>query len=283
MRVTTFASVLSLSASALAAVRPVQLFASSDNEEVNGKGLYSTHEGAGVNYFFLGSAQTLQYNDESRVLYIELSTQPPASQYLAFEGDVLALTVASEPLPVDIGEDGSVVFPGSDALAAAKNINDPYRYSESVFAVVKASVEGSTPLTLKAVFTDVDEEVEPSSTTEEAVAEETSSFAYINETVTIYTTYCPEPTTLTVTVCDTVCEESEITVSEPGYVTLTNAGTEAEATTAAPTEASSAEEESPATAAPEESSVQSVFEGSASNLGAGSVLAVAAVAFGLVF
>lgn len=44
----------------------------------------------------------------------------------------------------------------------------------------------------------------------------------VDVTVTGYTTYCPEPTTLTVTVCDLdICKESTIPVTEPMTVTVT--------------------------------------------------------------
>ncbi|KAI5962836.1 hypothetical protein CANMA_003611 [Candida margitis] len=274
------ASLLTLSTGALAAIRPVQFFASSDNEEINGQGLYSTHEGAGINYFFLGSGQTLQYNDEARVVYIELNSQPPATQYLAFTGDVLSLTVAEEPLPVDIAEDGSVTFPGSDALAAAKNINDPYRYSESVYAVVKAGAEGSVPLTLTAVFGDATKEEQPSSS---EAAPEPTDVAYLNKTVTVFTTYCPEPTTLTLTVCETVCEQTEVTVSEPGHVTVENVKT-GEATKA-PAETTPVEEHSSSVAAggaSQEATVTS-YEGAAAAVGGAGLAAFAFAAAGLVF
>ncbi|KAI5954757.1 hypothetical protein KGF57_003780 [Candida theae] len=44
----------------------------------------------------------------------------------------------------------------------------------------------------------------------------------VDVTVTGYTTYCPEPTTLTITVCDQdICKASEIEVNEPKTITVT--------------------------------------------------------------
>ncbi|CAK9438475.1 uncharacterized protein LODBEIA_P26990 [Lodderomyces beijingensis] len=42
-------------------------------------------------------------------------------------------------------------------------------------------------------------------------------------TVTAYTTYCPEPTTITLTVCDesAICKASEIVVAEAQTITIT--------------------------------------------------------------
>ncbi|KAI5967110.1 hypothetical protein KGF57_000539 [Candida theae] len=272
------ASLLTLSTGALAAIRPVQFFASSDNEEVNGQGLYSTHEGAGINYFFLGAAQNLQYNDESRVVYIALGGNlPDARQYLAFSGDVLSLTVAEEPLPVDIAEDGTVTFPGSDALAAAKNINDPYRYSEDVFAVVKDGAEGSIPLSINAIFGDVEVEEPSASSSEEAP--KPTDVIYTNATVTVFTTYCPEPTTLTLTVCETACSETAVTVSVAGEVTVDNVKLEA---TSVPAETSVASTQKVSTTVATQASTEaSVYEGSAAVAGGAGLAAIAFGAAGL--
>ncbi|RKP32278.1 hypothetical protein METBISCDRAFT_21547 [Metschnikowia bicuspidata] len=42
-----------------------------------------------------------------------------------------------------------------------------------------------------------------------------------NITVTEYTTYCPEPTVITITKCDEVCTPSTITVPVPTTLTIT--------------------------------------------------------------
>ena len=171
MKYSSIALIFAFTSSALAAVRQVQLFAESDNDEISGQGLSSIHEGAGTNYFFLGEAgQTLQYDDEARSLYITLNSQPPAPQQLAFQGQFLALTVAQGALSVDIQEDGSVSFDGSDSLYAAKNVDDPYRYSENSWAVVNTESDGAIPLRIQARF--VGENEETSSSTEEPVSTE---------------------------------------------------------------------------------------------------------------
>ncbi|RCK62587.1 Cell wall protein PGA30 [Candida viswanathii] len=222
MKFLTAASLLTLSSSALAAIRQVQLFAQSSNQEINNFGISSLHEGAGINYLFLaapGTAQTLQFDDATNTIFVDLGSQPPARQSLVVAGNIVQLSVAGEPLNVQIAEDGLVSFPGSDSIAAAKNINDPYRYSEELFAVVTNGAEGSIPFQIVAKF--VDEAPSSSSaapeTTAAPTAEETA--AYGNKTiVTVYTTYCPEFTTLTLTVCDKKCAPTEIATS--GYVTV---------------------------------------------------------------
>lgn len=147
----TLTSTLLFVASALADVIPIQLIARSESAEVNSKGLSSIHEGAGINYFFLGTnAQTLQYDEGAKVIYISLSSdQPNSNQYFAIEGNVLQLTVAAQPLSVEFDADGYAVFAGSNSIYALMNINDPYRYSETSYAVVsypEGAPEGAIPI-----------------------------------------------------------------------------------------------------------------------------------------
>ena len=179
MKYYLISSLLTLSTTVFAAVRPVRLYATSEDISFNGRGLYSIHEGAGINYLFLGAPQLLQYNNESRVLYLELSTPPSnAKQYLAFQSEFLALTVAQEPLPVDIANDGTVTFPRSEPLYAAKNVSDPYRHSEEVYAVVNSIHDGAIPIGLRAEFEEPDDEhtnpVEPESSDSEKLDDKTS-------------------------------------------------------------------------------------------------------------
>ena len=182
MKYYLISSLLTLSTTVFAAVRPVRLYATSEDISFNGRGLYSIHEGAGINYLFLGAPQLLQYNNESRVLYLELSTPPSnAKQYLAFQSEFLALTVAQEPLPVDIASDGTVTFPRSEPLYAAKNVSDPYRHSEKVYAVVNSIHDGAMPIRLRAEFEEPDDEhtnpVEPENSDSEKLDDKTSEGA----------------------------------------------------------------------------------------------------------
>ena len=96
---------------------------------------------------------------------------------------------------VDIAEDGTLSFDGSDSIGAAKNINDPYNYSKDSYAVVKGG-DGAIPIKLE--FTGDDKE-SASSSSSSAAPEPTASSSeapketpvYSNSTVTLYTTYCP--------------------------------------------------------------------------------------------
>ncbi|RLV93952.1 Cell wall protein PGA30 [Spathaspora sp. JA1] len=146
MKFTTLTTALVFTAAnVLADIVPVQLFVQSDDAALNGQALTSTHEGAGINYFFVDTnAQQLQYDEDNKQVFALLGGNiPDARQSLLVSGNVLQLTVAGAA-EVTFDSDGVATFDGSDALYAAKNINDPYNYSNVRFAVVSYP-EGGAP------------------------------------------------------------------------------------------------------------------------------------------
>ncbi|KAI5966861.1 uncharacterized protein KGF55_000270 [Candida pseudojiufengensis] len=167
MKYLTFASILSLlSSTTLAAIKDIQLIAESNDQEINSKGLSSIHEGAGINYFFLGeNPQNLKYDDEKKQIYILLNVnngQQQVPQSLNFNGKFLSLSV-SEPLAVEIDENDILQFDGSNNLFAAKDQNDPYQYSRSSYAIVNEDGEDHKPLSIKALFVNGDDDSSSSS------------------------------------------------------------------------------------------------------------------------
>ncbi|EGV62362.1 hypothetical protein PSN45_001096 [Yamadazyma tenuis] len=215
---------LSMSLISVASALQLQI---SSNGNLNGRNLYTTHEGAGINYFFVSDAgvagQELEYDADSKVLSIPDTGDIPYD--VTFEGDVLIAGVlgASE---VDISDNGDVTINGTSTFFSCNHINDPYQYSGDIYAVLKQETgDNCWPLTLKAVSDDA-------SSTASAPASSTSSYVapsapFANttvtdvSTVTDYTTYCPYPTTITITTCDTTCAPHVVTVSEASTVTVT--------------------------------------------------------------
>ena len=230
MKFLTAASLLTLSSSALAAIKDIQLYAQSSNNEVNDFGISSRHEGAALNYLFLaapGVAENLKYDDETKTVYTELKAgSSTVRQPLNVGNTVLQLGGSGDGTKVDIAEDGTLSFDGSDSIGAAKNINDPYNYSKDSYAVVKGG-DGAIPIKLVAKFTGDDKE-SASSSSSSAAPEPTASSSeapketpvYSNSTVTLYTTYCPLSTTITLIVCSDVCTPTVIETS--GSVTVSS-------------------------------------------------------------
>ncbi|GMG00247.1 unnamed protein product [[Candida] boidinii] len=72
----------------------IALTVSSKSDEINGKGLSSIHEGAAINYVFLGDGTTeLYYDATQKVIY-----QPFIENYYQFldaTGPYVALTVST--------------------------------------------------------------------------------------------------------------------------------------------------------------------------------------------
>ena len=196
----SLASILALSPAALAAVRQVQLFAQSDNAEVNDYGISSVHEGAGINYLFLAApnvAETVNYDDSKYILYLDSSV---AQQDFSISEGQGFLQFGGFSIRVDIAEDGTVSFEGSDSVVAAKNVNDPYNRSEQDYFLVTQGGDDAIPVKIVAKFVDSEDTSstveEKASATEEPSEEPTvseeapaSSFAPKESTPAVVSSY----------------------------------------------------------------------------------------------
>ncbi|KAK9478781.1 hypothetical protein V1514DRAFT_330363 [Lipomyces japonicus] len=156
---TTLASIASLATAALAA-STVKLTAKSDSSEVNGKGLYYIHEGAAINYVFLGDgAADLVYYSENGTFYAPDSQYPFA---LGIVGSIVQVGVAGTT-EFTISS-GKLAVNGSTAgFYAAKNTNDPYDYSASAYEVLYYSDKSAAPSDAIAITVVVSEDAAVSS------------------------------------------------------------------------------------------------------------------------
>lgn len=196
----------------------VQLFIQSDNNAVNGQGIYSTHEGAATNYFFAGTnAQSLDYDSSAKTL----GNKDDVQTFVSLESNILILGV-SEPAKVDLSS-GFLSIDGSEDFTACLNINDPYQYSKSQYAITRYSSnapEGCIPIKLRVVQTGGSSS--SVATSSKAPAPYYSNTTTVGITVTDYTTYCPEHTTITITTCSQhKCAPTTITVESASTVTVT--------------------------------------------------------------
>ncbi|KAK6453768.1 uncharacterized protein RJT20DRAFT_131193 [Scheffersomyces xylosifermentans] len=241
----TLSALALLSSQALAALQNVTLWVESDNSTINGNGLSSLHEGAGINYVFLGqNAQTLIHDDVNNWLYF--IPVEPLRQYFAVENNIAQVTVAFTDNTVTF-ENGYLSYGGStEGFYALLNINDPYNYSKTQKALVHypdGAPEGAIPLKIR-----VQTEGEPvpgstSSTEASSSAAPTTlsttevpttltsvipTLGYPNSTVTKDITYtewvttCPEATTITITTCTkAACQPATVTFTGPTTATFT--------------------------------------------------------------
>lgn len=226
------------SLSLLAVSFAAEFYAESSNGEVNGKGLSSSHEGAGINYFFLGKdAQELTYHEENSTFSMDVNSRYPF--LLSIYHDVLMVGVLG-PDAFDISSGYLAINGTADNFFACKNINDPYHYSKYSYAVTFGDDTGDcTPMKIKVEDgsgSDSDSDSEPSVTSAVSstpspytnttssdvtvITDHTSDFTDVT-TITDYTTYCPESTTITITTCDETCGPHTVTVDEPKTITVT--------------------------------------------------------------
>lgn len=225
----TLASSAALLAVVNAATRNIELWVSSSNDTVNGKGLSSTHEGAGINYVFAGTyAQSLIYDDSTGTI-----TTPKSGslvQTLSAGARVVQLTVAGSSKATIA--DNVLSLDGNSKFFLAMNINDPYNLSTKEYFLL--GPDGSS---------------NPSAIPVEVIVKDAapapSSSGYANSTVTShstvtdFTTYCPESTVIVVKTCTEVKCQPVTTTLAPGTHTITGSqvptSTVASESTAAPT------------------------------------------------
>lgn len=135
-------NVLAISATAaIATGEDVYLYVKSSNSEINGNSLSSLHEGAGINYFFLGtaSASALTYDSDMKTIY---SSYAGLTQYFTVYEGFTGLTVIGPNAELTFDDNNTLLINGtSDSLYACKNTNDPYRYSEREYGLMHYSAD----------------------------------------------------------------------------------------------------------------------------------------------
>ncbi|KGU29192.1 hypothetical protein MGS_03910 [Candida albicans P78042] len=129
----------------LGKIQNVYLYVRSQNQTVNGNGLYSVKERPGINYFFLGPpnrAQKLIYDDQN--YYIYQRVDPHTRYYFGIQRNILQLSKGN-PQRVVMRRNGELNFRGDDKLYAVKNIGDPINYSKDHYAVKYYANKNNVP------------------------------------------------------------------------------------------------------------------------------------------
>ncbi|CCH41107.1 putative secreted protein [Wickerhamomyces ciferrii] len=119
-------------------VNNVQFFVESENPNVQGKSLHHRHEGAAVDFVFLGDAPaTFKYDYKTDVITADVGTEYPLyfSVLSGVEFPTLQVSAASSYYTKWAVEDGYLTGNGSSNFIAAKNTGDPYNYSKDSFQV----------------------------------------------------------------------------------------------------------------------------------------------------
>jgi hypothetical protein len=132
-------TVLLAASAALAAAENVYLRVVSDHNEVNGNTVGFSHEGAGIDYAFLGTSpqsQVLDYDAEAHRLY---NHEPglPAPQNFEVDGEYVSVSVQETYSNIMFDNLNSLLVNGSaDGFYACKDTNDPYNYSNDQYELM---------------------------------------------------------------------------------------------------------------------------------------------------
>lgn len=208
-------STLALFATAVvAAEETFNLRVVSENAEVDGKGISPVREGAGINFFLLEAevGPEFHYNAEEARLY-QYDGEDQAN--VGVDAGFLLGGRAVEPSEVTFNDEG--VLKIAEQLWACKELNDPSQHFVEDYGVAAGDEAPNDTCHKISLQRDDGDKKEPAPSHDGWNQTTTKQV-----TVTGYTTYCPEPTTFTVTTCvEKVCAPKEVTVSEPKTVTIT--------------------------------------------------------------
>lgn len=251
-------AILSTLATVLAA--DYDLYLSSDNSDLNNQGLGGMHEGAGINYIAVrGSPLRVSWDRYNRT-FTSHNQGDLTTTLSVNEGNFLQDSV-TEPGAFDL-INYNVIYDGSDTFYACKNVNDPYNYSKETYLILSSnSVGDCEAVKIVAEAVESSSSSAPSSAPSASASSAPSSFSSgpwsntttTDITVTDYTTYCPNPTTITITTCtQDRCAPHPITITEPTTVTVTGE------CVVPSTQAPPPQETTPSTTVAGESSVPSV-------------------------
>ncbi|KAK9242502.1 hypothetical protein V1506DRAFT_547328 [Lipomyces tetrasporus] len=155
MKFLTLATLAALATGALAVTKNVTLKVKSDDAIIDGMGLSSIHEGAAINYVFLGmGSEDLVYETTNSTIY-----DPNFIQgfpfYLQIWGNLVIVAVGvTDVAQFRVGPNSYLSVNGSEnGFYAAKNTNDPYNYSSAEYQALyyadeSDAPEGSIPFTI---------------------------------------------------------------------------------------------------------------------------------------
>ncbi|GMM32564.1 hypothetical protein DAMA08_053090 [Martiniozyma asiatica (nom. inval.)] len=133
----TSAAAIALISLAKVNAEEVHLYTKSDNDEVDGFSLGWIHEGAAVEYVFLGSkggdTEALNFEDNA----LEYDWLPGYPQYVSFGGNYVQVASFGPANVFTFDDDNLLQVNGtSKNFYACKNTNDPYSYSASSYELM---------------------------------------------------------------------------------------------------------------------------------------------------
>ncbi|OWB57530.1 hypothetical protein B5S28_g3481 [[Candida] boidinii] len=212
MKYSTVLSAAALASSAIA--EDIAFYIKSDNE-LNGNGIYNTHEGAGINYWFASTSSSttgpLVYDAEAGTITEDLSEN--FNPYFDLVGSFVAQSVLGPNAKLTFDDEGVLSINGTSKLYACNNVNDPYMYSTSSRAIIYGDAPNDACLPIELVKKAYSDASESSSAAPSTTSHSSSSFTTIVPPFQNTTSFETETTfsteTHTITSCsDNACHTS---------------------------------------------------------------------------
>lgn len=176
-----FKNLLTVAATAaVASAEDVYLYVKSDDASIDGNSLGYPHEGAGLNYFFLGTgaASALTYDSENKTI-----TYPIGSgfyEYFTTYGSYVGLMVTGPGADITFDDNNTLLYNGtSENFYACKDTNDPYQYSKEQYEVMYYTSDAPSGCISLTIVNEpnASSSASPSSSTATTTTESTSSSA----------------------------------------------------------------------------------------------------------
>ena len=215
-----FSTVASASVASFAVADAFKLKVSSDDNLVSGFAS-SIHEGAGINYLLVAPNGDDLLEDGGQITSSAVAGLP---SHLGVLATYLALGPAITPALFTFDNNGELK--GDKPFYACNNVNDPYDYSQKLKIIMVADSAPNDSCVEVKLSKDGDSgsgsaasSAAPSSA---APSGWSNASTTVYETVTGYTTYCPESTVVTITTCENQkCAPTAVTVTEATTLTVT--------------------------------------------------------------
>ena len=192
----------------LAATYTVELYVDSTDDSIAGKALSSIHEGAGINYFLLGtSAEQITYDDSTKYLGSDMF-------YVSTYDDFLLQGVLGA---------GNITFDGDHLVVndvkdfyAAKNVNDPYQYSTQLYIVLTSNLDAPDSIKFNIKVSGLPSSIVSSAASETGSDTSSSLTSSVSASSTIETTEVSSTSSSSAVQSSTQSVEEQSTTSSSG-------------------------------------------------------------------
>jgi len=130
------AILLAIASAAYVAAEDVTLSVVSENSEIKGQAVSSTHEGAGLSYLFIGGTESPTYDYDADMKTLSQPFSGSYVQSLSAMEHFMAMSVSSSEDAYTFEGDLLALNGSTENFYACKNTGDPYDFSANSYEVM---------------------------------------------------------------------------------------------------------------------------------------------------